>query len=87
MAPRMTKPITVTENELIEAMRDAIPLAPPAPWMTLHELMAALSLTEAQAHRRIGVLEQQGKLERQRAPNRGNKGGQSIYYLLKIGKA
>ena len=77
----------ITENELIEAMRQAIPVAPTGDWMTLRELIDKLGLTEAQAHRRIQVLDKQGRLDRQRAPNRGNRGGQAIYYRLKNGKA
>lgn len=80
------KPKPPTENALLAAVREMISLAPPAPWMTLQEIMEALSIREGQAHRRIQALHRAGRVERQQAPRRGSGTGMTWYYKIKDGK-
>lgn len=81
----MPKPPDV--NELLDAVRQAIPQAPPPPWMTRAEMQGALGITRSMAERRIQLLTEQGRLERMLAPRREDGVGSTWYYKLKNGKA
>ena len=69
-------------NALLEAIRTAAPNPPPAEWMTLHEIILALKISKNQAHRRMQILQEQGKVQKMRGPRRTDGCGSATYYML-----
>lgn len=84
-----SKRISVTENDLLAAIREVKPVAPSAEWMTITEMVAAFQRSDPEigsagrVRRRLRLLEKDGKLERTEGPRRGVGSGRSVYYRLK----
>ena len=78
------KTVRITENELMEAIRQVLPPPPGPEWMTTTVIGEKLGLSRYVVLRRIKVLESQGRIDRMRCPH--PKRGFEIYFRLKSGK-
>lgn len=80
----------ITRNDLLQAVLDQRPVAPPYPdWMTAAEIGAELKLNGNQTHTRLLALIRAGKVEKKRGPRRmengAGVGGTVTYYHFRKG--
>lgn len=76
----MRKP---TVNELLEAVRAALPTPPSEEWMTRKEIITSLKVSQDRGMKAVDKLRRAGKLEQMRAPCRGGAPGHATYYRFK----